>query len=72
MDNENMPKKPYYSPAQRELVEIKMALGKAKRIAVAATVLAGFQDIPQLRGVSAELTLTLKEHLRGLQRFPNG
>lgn len=63
MDNE---KARYIPPAQHELIEIKLALGKAKRIAVAATVLAGFQDIPQLRGVSDDLVLTLKEHLRGL------
>lgn len=58
--------KPNYQPAPTELEVLKRKLRAASRIATAATTLEKFQDIPQLRGVTAELTLTLKDHLAGL------
>lgn len=53
-------------PAPTKLQIIKMKLGAARRVATAATVLERFQDIPQLRGVTDELTAELDRQLRGL------
>jgi len=66
-DRTKAPEKPFRERVPTKLQIIKAKLGAARRIATAATVLEQFRDIPQLRGVTDELTAELDAKLRDLR-----